>query len=395
MLCSKRFIIRQTRKVEKRMTKVNDAVQETIDRLVADGKEVGIQVSAWLGDEQIVDCWSGLADAATGRAVDADTLFNVYSVTKAVSATAMHMQVERGLVDYDAPIATYWPEFAVAGKGDVTVRHVLSHTSGVLRMPPDVTPELMTNWDWMCRRIAEMEGVYPAGSRSSYQSMTFGWLIGEVVRRTDPKRRPFGQFVKEEIADPIGATDLWIGIPDDAEPRVAKLDAAAVYVAPDNNMMREAQPLIVDLMPDPFERPYVRRACIPAVGGIFNARSNARFWAMLANGGQFNGVRLLSEERVATFAAPRPHFDDADPVFFGMVVPIAWSGYWLGGAENPPVSAPRNMKALCHPGMGGNIGWADPDTKLAVGMCHNRMFDTIDISQDSRTIIGDVIRAHI
>ena len=377
------------------MTKVNDAVQETIDQLVADGKEIGIQVSAWLGEEQIVDCWSGLADATTGQAVDADTLFNVYSVTKAVSATAMHMQVERGLVEYDAPVATYWPEFAAAGKGDVTVRHVLSHTSGVLRMPPDVTPELMTNWDWMCRRIAQMEGVYPAGSRSSYQSMTFGWLIGEVVRRTDPKHRPFGQFVKEEIADPIGATDLWLGIPDDAEPRVAKLDAAAVYVAPDNNMMREAQPLIVDLMPDPFERPYVRRACIPAVGGIFNARSNARFWAMLANGGQFNGARLLSEERVATFAAPRPHFDDADPVFFGMVVPIAWSGYWLGGAKNPPVSAPRSMKALCHPGMGGNIGWADPDTKLAVGMCHNRMFDTVDISQDSRTIIGDVIRAHI
>ena len=377
------------------MTKVNDAVQETIDQLVADGKEIGIQVSAWLGEEQIVDCWSGLADATTGQAVDADTLFNVYSVTKAVSATAMHMQVERGLVEYDAPVATYWPEFAAAGKSDVTVRHVLSHTSGVLRMPPDVTPELMTNWDWMCRRIAEMEGVYPAGSRSSYQSMTFGWLIGEVVRRTDPKHRPFGQFVKEEIADPIGATDLWLGIPDDAEPRVAKLDAAAVYVAPDNNMMREAQPLIVDLMPDPFERPYVRRACIPAVGGIFNARSNARFWAMLANGGQFNGARLLSEERVATFAAPRPHFDDADPVFFGMVVPIAWSGYWLGGAKNPPVSAPRSMKALCHPGMGGNIGWADPDTKLAVGMCHNRMFDTVDISQDSRTIIGDVIRAHI
>ena len=377
------------------MTKVNDAVQETIGQLVADGKEIGIQVSAWLGEEQIVDCWSGLADATTGQAVDADTLFNVYSVTKAVSATAMHMQVERGLVEYDAPVATYWPEFAAAGKGDVTVRHVLSHTSGVLRMPPDVTPELMTNWDWMCRRIAEMEGVYPAGSRSSYQSMTFGWLIGEVVRRTDPKHRPFGQFVKEEIADPIGATDLWLGIPDEAEPRVAKLDAAAVYVAPDNNMMREAQPLIVDLMPDPFERPYVRRACIPAVGGIFNARSNARFWAMLANGGQFNGARLLSEERVATFAARRPHFDDADPVFFGMVVPIAWSGYWLGGAKNPPVSAPRNMKALCHPGMGGNIGWADPDTKLAVGMCHNRMFDTVDISQDSRTIIGDVIRAHI
>jgi len=371
----------------------NAAVQAVLDRLVAEGREIGIQICAWQGEEQIVDCWAGVADAATGRPVDADTLFNVFSVSKAVSATAVHIQVERGLIDYDSPVAAYWPEFAQAGKSDVLVRHVLSHVSGVLRMPPDVTPERMTDWDWMCRRIAEMPGAYPSGSRSSYQSMTFGWLVGEMVRRTDPKRRPFGQFVREEIAEPLGATDLWLGIPDAAEPRVATLDAVAVYVAPDGNMMREAQPTIVDLMPDPFERPDVRRACIPAVGGIFNARSEARFWAMLANGGQLNGVRLLSEERVASFAAPRPHFEDADPVFFGMVVPIGWAGYWLGGGENPPVAAPRTMRALCHPGMGGSIGWADPDLKLAVAFCHNRMFDTRDIGEDSRTLIGDTIRA--
>lgn len=373
-------------------THVNDAVQRTLDELVAQGREIGVQVAAWAGEEQIVDCWAGLADPATGRVVDGDTLFNVFSVSKAVTAVALHIQVERGLVDYDAPIAAYWPDFAAAGKGDVTVRHVLSHVSGVLRMPPDVTPELMTNWDWMCARIAEMPASYPAGSRSSYQSMTFGWLVGEVVRRTDPRRRPFGQFVKEEIADPLGAADLWLGIPGEVEPRIARLDDVAVYVAPDGNAMREAQPLVVDLMPDPFERPYVRRACIPAVGGIFNARSEARFWAMLANGGTLGGVRLLSEDRVRSFAAPRPHFEDADPVFFGMKVPIGWAGFWLGGAEAPPVSSPRNMRALCHPGMGGSIGWADPDLKLAVAFCHNRMFDTIDISEDSRTIIGDVIR---
>jgi CubicO group peptidase (beta-lactamase class C family) len=376
-------------------TSVNDAVQALLNDLVADGREIGVQVCAWLGEEQIVDCWAGLADATTGRPVDGDTLFNVYSVSKAVTATALHIQVERGFVDYDAPVAAYWPDFAQAGKEAVTVRQVLSHVSGVLRMPPDVTPELMTNWDWMCGRIAEMPGAYPAGSRSSYQSMTFGWLVGEIVRRIDPKRRPFGQFVREEIAEPLGATDLWLGIPAQAEPRVAKLDAVAIYVAPDGNLMREAQPIAVDLMPDPFERPYVRRACIPAVGGIFNARSEARFWAMLANGGQLGGVRLLSEERVASFAAPRPHFEDADPVFFGMKVPIGWAGFWLGGAEAPPVSAPRNMRALCHPGMGGSIGWADPDSKLAVAFCHNRMFDTVEIAEDSRTLIGDLIRASL
>ena len=376
-------------------TDANSAVQKALDQLVEQGREIGVQIAAYHGDELIVDCWAGLANAATQSKVDGDTLFNVFSVSKAVTATAVHMQVERGLIEYDAPMARYWPEFAAEGKGDVTVRHVLSHVSGVLRMPPDVTPELMTDWDWMCRRIAEMPGNYPAGSRSSYQSMTFGWMMGEIVRRTDPKRRPFGQFVKEEIADPLDATDLWLGIPDAVEPRVATLDDAAVYVVPDGNAMREAQPLIVDLMPEPFERPFVRRACIPAVGGIFNARSEAKFWAMLANGGKFNGVRLLAEDRVAGFAGPRPHFDDVDPVFFGMVVPIGWAGFWLGGPESPPASAPRNMNAICHPGMGGSIGWADPDLKLAVAFCHNRMFDTIDIEEDSRTLIGDIIRDNL
>jgi len=379
---------------ERLATAANAAVQETLNRLVAEGREIGVQVAAWLGERQIVDCWAGLADPASGRMVDGDTLFNVYSVSKAVTATCVHMQVERGLIDYDAPLAEYWPEFSAAGKADVTVRHVLSHTSGVLRMPPDVTPELMADWDWMCRRIAEMPAAYPAGSRSSYQSMTFGWLLGEIVRRTDPRQRPFGQFVRQELAEPLGASDLWLGIPDDVEPRIATLDAAAVYVAPDGNISRGATPIQVDLMPDPFERPYVRRACIPAVGGIFNARSEARFWAMLANGGTLNGVRLLSEERVRSFIAPRPFFEQADPVFFGMVVPIAWSGFWLGG-ERPPVSAPRNPRALCHPGMGGSLGWADLDSGLAVAFCHNRMFDTVEIGEDSRTIIGDVIRANL
>lgn len=371
--------------------RTQDAVQALLEGMVAEGSEIGVQVCAYLGEDCVVDAWAGVTAAGGDFPVDADTLFNVFSVSKAVTAVAVHIQVERGLLDYDQPLARYWPEFAQAGKGDVTVRQVLSHVSGVYRMPPDVTPELMIDWDWMCRRIAEMPAAYPAGSRSSYQAMTFGWLAGEVVRRTDPQGRSFGRFVREEIAEPIGATDLWLGIPDALRPRVAALDAAAVYVAPDGNAMREASPIQVDLMPEPFSRPEVQSACIPAVGGIFNARSSARFWAMLANGGAIAGRRLLSEERVRGFAAPRPHFDDADPVFFGMRVPIAWSGFWLGG-ENPPVSAPRNPRALCHPGMGGMIGWADLDSRLSVAFCHNRMFDTRNADSDNRTRVGDVIR---
>jgi CubicO group peptidase (beta-lactamase class C family) len=372
-------------------SKLNEAVRETLQDLVRQGREIGAQVVAYRGEEQIVDAWAGLADPQSGRAVDGDTLFNVYSVSKAVTATAVHLQAERGLVDYDSPIASYWPDFAQAGKGAVTVRHVLSHVSGVLNMPPDVTPERMCDWDWMCRRIAEAPGAYPAGSRSSYQSMTFGWMLGEVVRRTDPKGRGFGDFVRQEIAEPLGARDLWLGIPDAVEPRVARLDASAVTVPPPEVPLRGTIPMAVDLMPYPFERPDVRRACIPAVGGIFNARSLARFWAMLANGGTLGGVRLLSADRVASFAEHRAHFDDPEPVFGGYPMPMGWAGFWLG-SEVPPGQSPRNPRALCHPGMGGSIGWADPELKLAVAFCHNRMYDPPE-GLDSPTIVGDVIRS--
>jgi CubicO group peptidase (beta-lactamase class C family) len=372
----------------------NAAVQALLDRLVGEGREIGIQIAAYRGEELIVDCWAGVTEKGGSKPVDADTLFNVFSVTKAITATCVHLQADRGLIEYEAPLARYWPEFGAAGKGAVTVRQVLSHTSGVIRMPPDVTPELMCDWDWMCRRIAEMEPAFPPGSRSSYQSMTFGWLLGELVRRTDPGQRPFGQFVCEELAEPLGATDLWIGIPDEVEPRIATLDDEAIIVVPDGNLFREATPLQVDLMADPFNRPDVRRAIIPAVGGIFNARSEARFWAMLANGGRFNGHSFFTPEKVASFSQPRDFFDAPDPVFFEMPVPISNSGFWLGG-DFPPVSAPRNKKALNHPGMGGSTGWADPDRELAVAFCHNRMFDTIDVAEDSRTMVGDAIRAHL
>lgn len=372
----------------------NSAVQKLLDRFVERDEETGVQVAAWLGEEQIVDCWAGVADPETGRLVDGDTLFNVFSVTKAVTATCLHIQAERGLVDYDAPVARYWPEFAAEGKGNITVKHVLSHISGAFRMPQDVSPERLSDWDWIVKRLAEMPPDFPAGSGSSYQGMSFGWLVGEIVRRTDPKGREFKAFLKDELADPIGATDLWIGIPDEVEPRIAKLDGAMAFVAPEGDPSLGAIPAQVALLPDPFERPDVRRAMVPAVGGIFNARSSARVWALLANGGTFNGERLLSEERVRSFVAPREHFDQPDPIFFNMPIPMSWSGYWMGG-DNPPICAPRSHKALCHPGMGGNIGWADLDTGLAVAFCHNRMVDWFVPDSDHRMIVGDTIRAAI
>ena len=147
-------------------------VLDVLEAAVDSGHEIGIQVCAYLDGRQVIDAWSGLADPKAGRKVDGETLFNVFSVTKAVTATALHIQAERGLVDYDAPISAYWPEFAAHGKAAATVRHALTHRIGVPQMPQNVTPQMMCDWDAMARAIADLPPLFPVGEKTAYQSMT-------------------------------------------------------------------------------------------------------------------------------------------------------------------------------------------------------------------------------
>jgi CubicO group peptidase (beta-lactamase class C family) len=376
-----------------RATEAQANVQRAIDTTVTSGAEVGLQVAAYLNGVQVVDAWGGVADPQTGRKVDGETLFNVYSVTKAVAATALHIQADRGLIDYDAPVADYWPEYAAKGKERTTVRDVLTHRACVPQMPVDVTPERMCDWEWMTGAIAALEPLAPPGTRTLYLSMTFGWIVGELVRRTDPGRRSLGRFIREEIAQPLGATDLWVGIPDSVEPRIARQvnDMRPVppeYLPP---LFRASMPDPVALTPVVFERPDVRRAEVAGVGGIFNARSEARFWAMLAGMGELNGVRILSQGLVETLNQPRGHSGELDQVMFNIPLPISMGGFWLGGPQTPVCSA-KSRRALCHPGQGGSIGWADPDTGLAVAICHNRLFNASTPEEDPILPIANAVR---
>jgi CubicO group peptidase (beta-lactamase class C family) len=373
----------------------NRIVQKAVDAAIAEGGEIGLQVAAYLNGELAVDVWGGLADETTGRRVDGDTLFPVFSVTKAVTATALHIQADRGLIDYDKPIAHYWPEFAAQGKDKATVRDALTHRAGIPLMPEGVSPEQMCDFDWMVDRLAKMKPVFVPGTTSAYHSYTFGWIIAECVRRTDPKRRPFGRFVQEEICAPLGIDNLWIGIPPAVEPRVAKLTnmMAPPPGTPAPGPLRlGAIPAQVGVIQEVFGRSDVRRACIPGAGGIMNARSEARFFAMLANGGELNGVRLLSSERIRSFSTLRSNPDEIDQVL-ARAVNLGIGGFHLGGESPPaPPVIGRNPHIISHPGAGGSIGWADPDARLAVGICHNRMFDAPTPEGNPLQAIGDAVR---
>lgn len=365
----------------------NRLVRRTAERLIADGREIGVQVVAYLDGELVIDVAAGIADPASGRPVEPDTLFPVFSVTKGVLVTALHIQAERGRLDLDDPVARHWPEYGTNGKEATTIRQVLQHRSGLPQMPPEVTPERMCDWEWMVERLAAMAPLAPPGTRTLYQSMTHGWLIGEIVRRSDPGFRTIGKFVREEIAEPLGIDELWIGLPEEAAPRLARL-VDARPPSPANELYARSVPPQVDMVPAIFERPDVRAAEIAGVGGIFTARSAARFWAMLAQGGALDGVRLLSAERVAGFSRPLGNADDPDIAAFGGQIPSI-DGFWLGGPA-AAVAAAKNPTAICHPGAGNSMGWADPAQRLGAAICHNRMSQAGGV--DATLELADAVR---
>jgi CubicO group peptidase (beta-lactamase class C family) len=334
------------------MTANPPSVQALLDDLVERGPEVGLQVAAYLDGTLVVDAWAGLADEASRRLVDDDTLFNVSSTGKGVAATCLHMLVDRGAVAYTAPVATYWPEFAAHGKSGVTVAHVLSHRSGIPQTPAGYGPEMLIDWDRMCAGIAQLEPMFEPGTKTAYQAVTFGFMVGEIIRRVDG--RPIGRFVQEEVARPLRAESLYFGVPDAALPRVATITEGSAAIR------RSDTPAPV-VNSATFNREDVRKAAIPSSGGIMNARSLARHYACLAAGGELDGVFLLSPERIRLATALQT---DAEDELYRVRVKRGL-GYRLGN----DTGAGAGPSAFGH--VGGGYAYADPERHFAIAFLKN------------------------
>jgi CubicO group peptidase (beta-lactamase class C family) len=347
-------------------------IRNALDRALELG-ELGIAVAVYIGEEIVVDEWAGRLTERGNIPIGSDTLFPILSVTRAMTTAALHVQAERGLVEYDAPVARYWPEFAQADKQDVTVRQILIEQSGAAAMPQDVTKELLNNWEWVTTRLAEISLLHAPGEANVHHGMNFGWLVGEIVRRTDPRRRLPCQFVKEEIFEPFGI-DAWFSLPQTDHHRVAKLTAdRTTGTTPSEAPLRDkvVPPSISDIAAT-FTLDQLQGGCNPTAGALAPARAVARFFAILANGGTLDGKRLLSEERVRSFLMPRPHNTRMDEVA-GSPTSRGMGGY---GVYDPRLGKRpflgSSTGALWETGRVA-IGYADTDTRVSIAVCRNQV----------------------
>jgi CubicO group peptidase (beta-lactamase class C family) len=353
------------------MREAQQRVQQAIDQLVESGTERGVQVAVYRDGEQVVDAVAGVADPDSGRPVDAGTVFYNFSIVKGATSTVAHMLAGRGLFGYDTPVAELWPEFAAHGKQAVTVRQVLDHTAGVPGIPLDTTAEDLCDWGRMCAAIADAELWWEPGTKVGYHAYTFGYIVGEVVRRATGK--PISQVLREEVAGPLGVADeLWFGMPASEHHRLARLEGepgaaqmAAQMLAsmpPDLPMFKAAPP---ELFPNAAfgNRADILEADIPA-GGKTSARAIARMYAALL--GEVDGVRLLPPERLAEATAISS--SGVDEVF-GM--PTNWGlGYGIGG---PAGDAQTSPTVFGLGGVGGSFACGDTASGVAWAVTKNRI----------------------
>ncbi|MFN8038625.1 MAG: serine hydrolase domain-containing protein [Acidimicrobiales bacterium] len=361
-----------------------EGVRDAFDKNFADGTEVGAAFSAYHRGQKVVDVWGGIADQATGRAWEEDTIIPVFSTTKGMTAICANQLAQQGQLDTDAPVATYWPEFAAAGKQDIPVSYLLSHQAGLAWIDGTMTAEEALSWDPVVEALAAQAPAWEPGSQHGYHATTYGWLVGEVIRRV--AGRSVGTYLAEEVAGPLDL-DLWIGLPEAEEDRVAMLISMIPAGISADDLAGESENPLVQMMQaflgpdtplgkalfapggaladqDIWNSRAMHAAEVPAANGICDARSLARLYA--ATVGEVDGIRLLTPEQLAKATTqltegPNKVLMDMD-IQFGL-------GFMLH-AGMIPLGGP---KSFGHFGAGGSVGWADPEAELGFGYVMNRM----------------------
>ncbi|MCX4431691.1 MULTISPECIES: serine hydrolase domain-containing protein [Streptomyces] len=350
------------------------AVRTAFEENFRDRDELGAAVTVTLDGETVVDLWGGWADAARTRPWERETLVNVWSTSKGPTSLCAHILADRGLLDFDAPVAAYWPEFAAAGKESVLVRHLLSHRAGLagLREPHDLAQ--LCDWELTVERLAAQEPWWEPGTRSGYHALTFGHLVGEVVRRVSGLRP--GAFLEREVTGPLGI-DFTIGLPEKEAERAAELVHPRVASSSEQAaIFAQLAPAAVAALANPLvgateaNTAQWRAAEIPAANGHGTARAVAALYGIFAGRGAYGSRQVLSPEAAERVREGQGSCRD-------LVLGAGFEhetetglGLWLSG---PNGSYGPNPRAFGHDGFGGSCGLADPESGLSLGYVMNRM----------------------
>jgi len=339
--------------------------------------DVGAACAVYRAGTPVVDLWGGFADLAAGRPWEEDTVQLVFSSTKGITATCINLLAERGRIAIDEPIAACWPEFAARGKDRIPLRWALSHKAGLAAVDGDLTLEQVLAWHPVVDAIAAQAPNWEPGTAHGYHARSFGWILGEVVRRVTG--RSIGRFFSEEIARPLGL-DFWIGLPREERRRCARilppeqLLPLAELFGPDSLTARVMNgPSGLFAYDDMWNRPDVLAAEMPSSNGVGSARAIARFYGALV--GEVDGIRLLHPATVASACVVQA--DGPDRVI------LFPSCFGLGFALQPMLTPGAGARAFGHPGAGGALGFADPEAGLGFGYVTTRM--KFDPTGDART----------
>lgn len=363
-----------------------DAARDVLAKSIEAGEDLGASFAVCIDGQMVVDIWGGHLDEARSRPWQQDTIVNVYSTTKTMTFLCALVLADRGLLDFDANVAEYWPEFAAAGKGDVKVWHIMDHAAGLSGLDEPISGEDLYEWDKVTGLLAGQAPWWKPGTATAYHAVTQGYLIGEVVRRITGKT--IGTFFREEIAEPLAA-DFHIGVPDSEFHRIGNLvpppgDSIAAPGDPDSIAARTFRNPPVSARQSHTDE--WRRAEIPAANGHGNARSVALIQSAVACGGKVGDVQLIGPKTAALVMQERISGQDmalGTPVRFGL-------GYGLNSVD-VPISP--NERVCYWGGWGGSVILVDQDARMTVSYIMNKMHSGLTGDMRSANLVGAVYQA--
>ena len=347
-----------------------EGLRSALGEVLASGTEVGAALAVCVDKQPVVDLWGGHADAARTRPWTRDTIVNLFSVGKAITAICAHRLVEAGLLDLDAPVARYWPEFAQAGKDHLLVRHLLTHQAGLPAIAQPLPPGAWAEWDAMTAALAAQAPWWEPGRGHGYHVNTQGFLIGEVVRRV--AGQSIGTYLRESLAGPAGI-DFHIGLGPEHDERCADFLPPAPPPSPGREELGRLALMRLHAYRNPANLSGMgivntrawRAAEVPSTNGHGNARAVARLYSALAGDGSLDGVHILAPEtmvRAITEQVNGPDIVLERPTRYGLGFQLTMPERRLG----------PNPRAFGHFGAGGSLGFADPDARVAIGYAMNQ-----------------------